>query len=73
MILYDICLYIDDCEKLAKSMYRNNPTLYLSRKRKIFEKWKLMKRRHYIKQNYPSKIGWQLNKKIFTEKLLENL
>ena len=73
MILYDICFYIDDCEKLAEFMYGNNPALYLSRKRKIFEKWKLMKRRHYIKQNYPSKIGWQLNKKIFTEKLLGNL
>jgi len=67
MILYDICFYIDDCEKLAEFMYGNNPTLYLPRKHKVFEKWKLMKRRHYIKQNYPSKVGWQLNNKVFTE------
>lgn len=73
MILYDICFYIDDCEKLAEFMYGNNPTLYLPRKRKVFDKWKLMKRRHYIKQNYPSKVGWQLNKRFFTEKLLESL
>jgi len=72
MILYDICFYIDDCEKLAEFMYGDNPTLYLPRKRKIFEKWKLMKRRHYIKHKYPSKVGWQLNKNLFTEKLLGN-
>jgi len=62
---YYIDFYIDDCEKLAEFMYRNNPSLYLPRKRRIFEKWKLMKRRHYIKQNYPSKIGWHLNQKVF--------
>lgn len=62
--LYSICFYIDDCDKLANFMYGNNPTLYLPRKRRIFEKWKSIKRRHYIKQNYPSKIGWQLNQKI---------
>lgn len=61
LIKYDICFYIDDCEKLAKFMYGNNATLYLPRKRRIFEKWKSIKRRHYIKQNYPSKIGWRLN------------
>jgi len=66
MILYSICFYIDDCEKLYQFMYGNNPILYLPRKRRIFEKWKLIKRRHYIKQNYPSKIGWQLNEKIYT-------
>jgi len=73
MISYDICFYIDDCEKLAEFMYGNNPTLYLSRKRKVFEKWKLIERRHYIKRKYPSKVGWQLNRKVFTGRLLENL
>lgn len=63
-VKYYVDFYIDDCEKLAKFMYGNNPTLYLPRKRRVFEKWKSIKRRHYIKQNYPSKIGWQLNQKI---------
>ena len=63
--MYSICFYIDDCEKLAGFMYRNNPTLCLFRKRQVFEKWKLIKRRHYIKQNYSSKIGWPLNQKVF--------
>ena len=65
LINYDICFYIDDCGKLAKFIYGNNPTLYLPRKRRIFEKWKSIKRRHYIKQNYPSKVGWRLNEKAF--------
>jgi len=64
MIQYNICFYIDDCEKLAEFMYRDNFTLYLPRKRRIFERWKSIKRRHYIKQNYPSKIGWRLNQKV---------
>lgn len=64
MVLYYICFYIDDCEKLNQFMYRNNPKLYLSRKRQVFEKWKLINRRHYIKQNYPSKIGWHLKAKL---------
>jgi len=55
--IYSIDLYIDDCERLARFMYKNNPTLYLPRKYKIFEKWKTIKRRKYIKKNYPSKIG----------------
>lgn len=59
---YDTHLYIDDCEKLAKFMYQNNQSLYLDRKYKIFEKWESIKRRGYTKQNYPSKIGWHLNK-----------
>jgi len=58
---YSICLYVNDSEKLAEFMYGNNPTLCLKRKKDIFDKWKLIKRRHYIKQNYPSKIGWRLN------------
>ena len=58
MVQFNTHFYIDDCEKLANFLYRNNPILYLLRKRKIFEKWKSIKRRDYIKQNYPSKIGW---------------
>jgi len=65
MIQYDICFYINDCDKLAEFLYGNDPILYLYRKRKIFEKWKLIKRRGYIKQNYPSKVGWYLNQKVF--------
>jgi intein-encoded DNA endonuclease-like protein len=64
MIQFNTHFYIDDCEKLAKFMYGNNPRLYLSRKRQIFQKWKAINRRHYIKQNYPSKISWRLNEKI---------
>jgi len=63
--LYNICFYIDDCDKLANFMYGNNPNLYLPRKRRVFEKWKSIKRRHYIKHNYPSKVGWRLNQKVF--------
>lgn len=63
-VQYSICFYIDDCEKLADFMYGNNPTLFLPRKHRIFKKWKSMKRGHYVKQNYPSKIGWRLNEKI---------
>jgi hypothetical protein len=64
MIQYSICFYVEDCEKLANFMYGNNPTLYLPRKRRVFERWQLIKRRHYIKQNYPSKVGWHLNQKV---------
>ena len=63
LIRYSICFYIDDCERLNRFMYRDSPTLYLPRKRQIFEKWKSIERRHYIKKNYPSKIGWRLNEK----------
>jgi len=61
---YYMHLYISDCEKLAEFMYGGNPELYLPRKRQVFEKWKTIERRHYIKQNYPSKIGWRLNEKV---------
>ena len=64
ILCYSICFYIDDCEKLAKFMYQNKPSLYLPRKYKIFERWKSIKRRQYIKHNYPSKIGWQLNQRV---------
>ena len=62
---YRIDFYISDCEKLAKCLYENDPILYLSRKRKIFEGWKSKPRRHYSKKNYPSKIGWHLNKQFY--------
>ncbi len=62
--LYSTCYYIDDCEKLGQFMYQNNPSLYLPRKYQVFEKWKSIKRRKYIKQNYPSKVGWQLNQNL---------
>ena len=66
LIKYSTCFYIDDCRKLFEFMYRNNPILYLPRKRQVFEKWKSIERRHYIKQNYPSKIGWRLNEKVLS-------
>ncbi|MBU3918893.1 hypothetical protein KKC63_03250 [Patescibacteria group bacterium] len=61
---YNICFYIDDCEKLAKLMYSDNPSIFLDRKRKVFQNWEFTKRRGYQKKNYPSKIGWHLNKNI---------
>ena len=69
---YYIDFYIDGCKKLAEFMYGSNPTLYLPRKRRVFERWKSIKRRHYIKRNYPSKIGWRLNQKVFAEKPSKN-
>ena len=63
MAQFSTHFYIDDCEKLAEFIYRDNSILYLSRKRRVFEKWKLIERRHYIKQKYPSKIGWRLSEK----------
>jgi intein-encoded DNA endonuclease-like protein len=65
MAQFSTHFYIDDCEKLAEFIYRDNSILYLSRKRRVFEKWKLIERRHYLKENYPSKVGWHLNHKIF--------
>jgi len=64
LIKYSIDFYINDCEKLAKCLYENDPVLYLTRKRTIFESWESKPRRHYIKKNYPSKIGWHLNKEF---------
>jgi len=64
--LYSICFYIDDCERLYKFIYKNT-SIFLERKYRIFKKWESMKsenRRHYMKKNYPSKIGWRLNKKV---------
>jgi len=62
LLKYHIAMYISDCEKLFKFMYGNNPELYLTRKYKVFQKWNSLTRRHYIKTNYPSKVGWHLNK-----------
>lgn len=64
LIKYSIDFYISDCEKLAKYLYENDPALYLTRKRRIFEDWKSKPRRQYIKKNYPSKVGWHLNQQV---------
>ena len=61
MVQYVTHFYIDDCKKLAKFIYGNNPTLFLPRKRRIFDKWQSRKRRPFTKHNYPSKIGWHLS------------
>ena len=66
-ILYAICFYINDCAKLYKFMYENKPELYLERKYQIFKEWETTEKRHYKKQNYPSKIGWRLNKKLCSQ------
>jgi len=44
MTQYNICFYVDDCEKLADFMYKNDSILFLPPKYRIFKKWKLMKR-----------------------------
>jgi len=47
-------------------MYKN-ASIFLNRKHRVFKKWenvKLKNRRYYIKQNYPSKVGWHLNQKV---------
>jgi len=64
MTQYSIYFYVDDCEKLANFMYGNSSVLFLPRKHRIFKKWESIKRRHYAKQNYPSKVGWRLNEKV---------
>jgi len=61
---YSICFYVDDSKKLEKFMYGNNPNLHLDRKKDVFDRWKLIKRRRYKKGNYPSKIGWRLNEGV---------
>lgn len=69
LLKYSICFYIDDCERLYKFMYKS-ASVFLDRKHRIFKKWENVKfenRRHYIKQNYPSKIGWHLNQKVFIQ------
>lgn len=62
MIRFNVDYYIDDSERLYKFLYNNNPVLFLPRKKHIFEKWQTFKRRNFTKRNYPSKIGWHLNK-----------
>ncbi len=64
LFLYYTYFYVDDCEKIYRFMYGNNPSLYLTRKRKVFERWQFVERHSYVKKNYPSKIGWQLKQKI---------
>lgn len=65
--LYSTSLYISDCEKLYNFMYGNDPELYLERKLKVFDDWQNIKRRHYIKKDYPSKIGWHLNENLIRD------
>ena len=55
---HTINFYINDCEKLSQFMYKNKPELFLERKKNIFDSWKTVSRRHFVKANYPSKIGW---------------
>jgi len=64
---YAINFYVNDCAKLYEFMYKNKPELYLNRKHQIFKRWETIERRHYKKQNYPSKIGWHLNKKLCSQ------
>jgi len=64
---YSIDFYISDCEKFYNFIYGNNPELYLERKLKVFEDWQNIKRRHYIKKDYPSKIGWHLNENLIRD------
>lgn len=61
---YSTDFYIGDCQKIYDFMYGNNPELYLERKLKVFNDWQNTKRRHYIKKDYPSKIGWHLNNNL---------
>ncbi|MCL5406990.1 MAG: hypothetical protein M1429_00620 [Patescibacteria group bacterium] len=48
--MYHFDFYIRDCQRLFDFMYTPMPSLYLSRKYEMFEKWKFVKRRHYIRQ-----------------------
>lgn len=52
---YTSHFYIDDCKKLADFMYGNHTNLYLPRKRRVFEKWNLVKRRSFIKKITPQR------------------
>lgn len=63
VIKYSIDLYVDDSKKFFDFIYKDDSSLFLTRKKKKFEKWKALKRRGYIKNNdvYPSKVGWHLN------------
>jgi intein-encoded DNA endonuclease-like protein len=47
---YSIRFCVNDSKKLEEFMYQNNPPLYLNRKKQIFNKWKTISRRHYIKK-----------------------
>lgn len=58
--MYSIDLYVEDSMKLAEFMYYDKNVLCLDRKRKKFEDWNKIKRRKYIKSNFPSRIGRNL-------------
>ena len=63
VVQYSVDFYVEDSEKLGALIYAGcaDPRLYLNRKKLIFDKWQQIKRRKFIKKNYPSKIGWHLN------------
>lgn len=66
MAKFSISFYIHDCEKLKEFLYKPSTSLYLPRKRAVFEAWRSIARRPYIKRDYPSKIGWHLNRNLKT-------
>jgi len=57
MSKYNIYFYVEDSEKIAELMYRNDPDLFLKRKKQIFKEWDSIERRDYKKKDYPSRIG----------------
>ena len=63
---YSVDYYIEDSEKLMGHFYNDNPPLYLKRKRDVFDRWLEVKKdkRSFSRQNYPSKVGWHLNKNL---------
>lgn len=63
---YSVNYYIEDSEKLMTCFYAHNPTLYLSRKKKVFNQWLKIKKnkRQFTKNSYPSKVGWHLNRNL---------
>jgi len=65
MTKYGIVFYISDCERIADFFYNQGGSLFLQRKRAIFKRWRLMKRRVFTRREYPSKIGWNLYQKGF--------
>lgn len=62
VIKYSVDFYVDDSKRFFNFIYKDDSLLFLTRKRKVFEKWHTLKRRGYIKNKvYPSKVGWHLN------------
>ncbi len=63
---YSVDYYVEDTEKLMTWLYSDSPRLYLERKKKVFDQWLKIKedKRRFTKHDYPSKIGWHLNKNL---------